>query len=286
MNTLMGTLTPEQVTHYHQYGYVVLRRVIDSDTLAFACKTIDDFIREHPDQVQYEAEALQGRPGVTAEDIQLASRGAPPNRPWYETAFASIEERILAVRGIHQRVYRDDRFRRLAAHPPLVSALVSLLGEHIKVLQDMALIKPPKLGSEKPHHQDAAYFEIEPHDQVVGTWWALDPATIENGCMCVWPGTHRWPVIEHADMKTKEGMPHRAADPANLDESQMLPLPMDAGDVLLFSSHLFHYTPPNRSNQRRRALQIHYASAHCRVVPGKKPRTYTLVHGQSQPHGL
>ena len=195
----------------------------------------------------------------------------------------SLEERRLAVRGIHQQVSRDKRFEKLASHRPLVDALVSLLGDDIKVLQDMALIKPPRIGSEKPAHQDAAYFEVEPFDQVVGTWWALDRATPDNGCMCVWPGTHRLPVVEHARM---EGTFHLVISPALIDSTRQVMLPMEPGDVLLFSSRLFHYTPPNRSDQRRRALQIHYASAHCRLTPGKNPRPYTLVHGKSQPDGI
>jgi ectoine hydroxylase-related dioxygenase (phytanoyl-CoA dioxygenase family) len=36
------------------------------------------------------------------------------------------------------------------------------------------------------------------------------------------------------------------------------------GDALLFDGDLLHGTPPNDSRRRRRALQFHYAAAHCR----------------------
>lgn len=256
-----GTLDASQVAHFHQHGYVVLRELITPDVVAFAKRTIDDFINEHPDNVMYEPEILQTR----------------------QPAELTPEERVMAVRGIHQQVFKDERFGQLARNRALVDALVSLLGPDIKVLQDMALIKPPRIGSEKPAHQDAAYFEIEPLDQIVGTWWALDDATVENGCMFVWPGTHRLPVIPHT---AREGTPHLVLDESMAGGSQSTALPMAAGDVLLFSSRLFHFTPPNRSEHRRRAVQIHYAGAHCRLLPGRKARTYTLVHGSAQPHGL
>jgi len=256
-----GTLSASQLAEFYQNGFVVLRSLVDPQTVEFAKRTIDDRIREKVPEVQYEKEALQGR---NPESL-------------------TPEERILAVRGIHQQVFRDDRFFRLASYEPLLSALVSLLGPDIKVLQDMALIKPPHIGSEKPLHQDAAYFEVEPFDQIVGTWWALDAANEENGCMFVWPGTNRLPVVDHTEIV---GTPHRVIDPALIASKNQLALPMASGDVLLFSSRLFHQTPPNRSDRRRRALQIHYASSNCRLLPGRKPRTYTLVHGESKPGGL
>ncbi len=256
-----GALSAQQVADYYQNGSVVVRDLIDPATVAFARQSIDDYIIANPKDVSYEPEVLKQR--------------APEN--------LTTEERILATRGLHQKAFRDERFLRLAKYEPLALALVSLLGEHIKVIQDMALIKPPRIGSEKPAHQDAAYFEVEPFDQIVGTWWALDRATVENGCMHVWPGTHRLPVVEHQDI---EGTPHKVIPSSYLHPARPIALPMEPGDVLLFSSRIFHYTPPNRSDHRRRALQVHYGSAHCRLIPGKKARTYTLVHGESQPHGI
>lgn len=259
--SIYGSLDQSQISHFHQQGYLVIRGLISPEVVDLAKRTIDDFINEHPTEVQYEPEILSAR---KPDELTPA-------------------ERIVAVRGIHQQVFKDERFLSLAKNSALIEALISLLGSNIKVLQDMALIKPPRIGSEKPAHQDAAYFEIEPLDQIVGTWWALDTATAENGCMFVWPGTHRLPVIPHTH---REGTPHLVLDETMAGAVTAEPLPMDSGDVLLFSSRLFHFTPPNRSNRRRRALQIHYASAHCRLLAGKPARKYTLVHGNSQRHGI
>jgi phytanoyl-CoA hydroxylase len=258
---LQGSLSAEQIAQYYQQGYVVVKNLIDPETVKFALDTIDKYIddyKQHPDRVFWENEGVKNKTLDTMTN----------------------EERRVAVRRIHWGAHRDETFMRFGAHKGLVSALISLIGEDFKVLQDMALIKPPKIGSEKPLHQDAAYFEVEPHDQTVGTWWALDRATLENGCMCVWPGTHRMPVIPH---KQIENTPHLVIDSSMTENSKMLPVPMEPGDVLLFSSHLFHFTPPNHSEFRRRSLQIHYVSCHCRIAEGKKARPYTLIHGKEQP---
>jgi hypothetical protein len=63
------------------------------------------------------------------------------------------------------------------------------------MFQDMALLKPPMLGREKPWHQDHAYFDYPLGTPIVGVWIALDEATVENGCMQFLPGQHRDPII-------------------------------------------------------------------------------------------
>ena len=39
--------------------------------------------------------------------------------------------------------------------------------------------------------------------------------------------------------------------------------PMRAGDALVFHGEIYHHTPPNRTDKRRRAIQYHYSSAKC-----------------------
>lgn len=48
---------------------------------------------------------------------------------------------------------------------------------------DMVLLKPPRVGREKPWHQDMAYYKFQPGTKVVGVWVALDEASVENGSM-------------------------------------------------------------------------------------------------------
>jgi phytanoyl-CoA hydroxylase len=259
--SIQGSLNALQIAEYYQQGYIVLRKLIDPKTVQLALNTIDERInhfKKHPGYVVWETEGVKNK---KPEDM-------------------TSEERILSARRVHWSDKRDENFMRLGAYKPLVNVLTSILGENIKILQDMALIKPPRIGSEKPLHQDAAYFEVEPHDQTVGTWWALDPATIENGCMVVWPNTHRMPVVNH---KAIQNTPHLVIDQSSADCAKQVPLPMEPGDVLVFSSHIFHYTPANHSDFRRRSLQIHYMSAHCRLGEGRKARPYDLVSGESQP---
>jgi phytanoyl-CoA hydroxylase len=128
------------------------------------------------------------------------------------------------------------------------------------MIQDMALLKPPHVGREKPWHQDTAYFAMEPLELILGTWTALDAATPANGCMHVVPASHKLgpkPHYHERDCQLPDDV---------VETQQSIMVPLQPGGVLFFSGLLHHGTPPNRSATRRRALQFHYASVHCQKV--------------------
>jgi phytanoyl-CoA hydroxylase len=144
---------------------------------------------------------------------------------------------------------------RAAMSARLHLILDALMGQGRVLLQEMALVKPPKVSGEKPWHQDAAYFRGSDPNLMFGVWIALDPATRENGCMQVIPGSHLRGSVPHVPAEDINLCTIRP-DLLRLDER--VALPMDPGDVLIFHSLLHHYTAANRSDRRRRALQFHY----------------------------
>ena len=170
------------------------------------------------------------------------------------------DQRELYVRKLHYFVDFEPRLARLAHHPTLVGLVERIVGTRTNMIQDMALLKPAHVGREKPWHQDTAYFVMEPIEQVLGTWIALDPATPENGCMHVIPGSHRGGPQPHYHDRDCQLPDETIA----VERDVMIPL--QPGGALLFSGLLHHATPPNRSPARRRALQFHYASIDCRRI--------------------
>lgn len=119
------------------------------------------------------------------------------------------------------------------------------------MFQDMALLKPPRLGREKPWHQDKAYFNIDPRERVVGVWIALDAATTDNGCMHLLPQMPRQPIVHF------QRRDWQICDTEILG-NECVATPLRPGGVLLFDGLLVHGTPHNTSDQRRRAVQFHY----------------------------
>jgi ectoine hydroxylase-related dioxygenase (phytanoyl-CoA dioxygenase family) len=122
----------------------------------------------------------------------------------------------------------------------------------------MALMKPPLKGSEKPWHQDNAYFDWTPLEGILGVWIALDQATVENGCMQIIPGSQGEGPVPHFHVRDCQ------LDDRQVDVEHIEVVPLKPGGVLFFAGLIHHGTPANQSASRRRALQFHYAASHCR----------------------
>ena len=164
------------------------------------------------------------------------------------------EEKQDVVRKLMWFVDYDPRLHALAAHPELLATLRQIIGAEPTMFQDMALLKPPGVGREKPWHQDKAFFTISLAAPVVGVWIALDPATPENGCMHVAPGTQREGPVVHFRRRDWQICDN------DVQGARDVTVPLEPGGLLLFDGLIHHGTPANRTNTRRRAVQFHYTS--------------------------
>lgn len=108
----------------------------------------------------------------------------------------------------------------------------------------------------------AAYFEripgesngIEPHFDAIGhrswgatIWIALDAARISNGCLHYERGSHR---VEYPEKVGIEGF-DQSTDNAT-------PIEIDPGDAAIHSSLTVHWSNPNRTQSKRRAVSFFY----------------------------
>ena len=171
------------------------------------------------------------------------------------------EERTASVRKLQFFVGHEDRLTRLSEDPDLLRILEAIIGEKPGLFANQAMVKPARIGREKPWHQDHAYFDLPMGTQIVSAWVSLDAATPENGCMHVVPGSHREGPVVHFQVRDWQ----LCDDQVKTD--RVVAVPTDPGDILLWDGLLHHGTPPNRSDKSRRALQLHYWPASVEKVP-------------------
>src|SRR5688572_13609947 len=226
---------------------------------------------------QYQAQGYLAMDGLlTPEDVEQAKAALTDiahRRVWNEKVGIQEEpyfrsggsdERLddpeLRIRKLWMFCQADARLAGLAASPRLRPLLDQLIRPGLRMIQDMALLKPPFHGAEKPWHQDTAYFNLLPITDVLGVWIALDEAHVENGCMQVIPGSHLAGPGPHYHVRDCQLDDSRVA----VDDAVVVPL--KPGGALFFSALLHHGTPPNASGDRRRAVQFHYAAAHCSTM--------------------
>jgi len=226
-------LNDAAIAAYYRDGFVAIANVLAPNEVGEARQALADLIHGRVpgyDDLQPEPEVKERWPHL------------------------STEERADSVRKVFLFVEFEARLKSLAtAHPVLQSLLARLVGEEIHLIQDMALLKPPFIGTEKPWHQDMAYFGWGPPEKLIGVWIALDPATPENGCMHVLPGTHKDGPVPHTHARDCQ------IPDARVEADRDVMVPLAPGGALFFSALLHHGTPPNNSPHRRWALQFHYA---------------------------
>jgi len=229
-----GALGEVDYAHFREHGFLVIREALKPAEVASSLAALEALCAgqvEGFDDFRYEA-------GACRDLDKLAP-----------------ERRQDAIRKLNDFVRLEPRLRAVAWHNELVAVLHSLLADEPHLFQDMALLKPPRIGREKPWHQDCAYFDLPGGTQVVGVWLALDEALIENGCMHIIPGSHREGPVVHFQRRDWQ-----ICD-TEVQTGRCLALPMQPGDCLFFDGLMHHGTPPSRSSLRRRALQFHYRPA-------------------------
>lgn len=223
------------VALYQERGYLVVERAFDPDRIEGALEAVLALI----------GGGVEGFRGV---QFETRVRDLPPEAP--------AEVRQDFVRKLWLFCGHEPRLRALAEDPALTAAVSALMGGAPPLMfQDQALLKPPHGGREKPWHQDNAYFNIPAEAPVVGVWIALDPATPENGCMHVIPGSHRRGPVVHFSRRDWQ-----ICD-THVVTAEDVAVPLAPGGLLLFHGLLHHGTPTNGSALRRRALQFHYRPA-------------------------
>jgi len=140
-----------------------------------------------------------------------------------------------------------------------------------QVWQSMFIFKQPGIGGEVRWHQDASFFESDPIT-VTTFWFALEDATLQNGCLWAEPGGHRGPRGVLRERFVREGRKAwmEQVDPTPwpaADSKEAVPLEVEAGSLVVFHGLLPHYSAANRSEKSRHAYTLHVTDAASRYSP-------------------
>ncbi len=140
-----------------------------------------------------------------------------------------------------------------------------------QVWQSMFIFKQPGIGGEVRWHQDASFFESDPVT-VTTFWFALEDATLQNGCLWTEPGGHRGLRGVLRERFVREGRKAwmEAIDPTPwpaADSREAIPLEVEAGSLVVFHGLLPHYSAANRSARSRHAYTLHVTDATSRYSP-------------------
>ena len=206
--------------------------------------------------------------GVDEYAARMHAEGKIPSRyeelP-FERRFATIcREMEFSPRGwigpSFGRMFYD-----LFKHPGILRVLGTVLGPEVVELGGLNIrTKIPEAEiTAFPWHQDSHYYNEPRPGQKVGyseashivtVWVPLVDATVDNGCIWVMPGSHRWGLIdagrgEDMNVRTTEEIEQRGTP---------TPLEMAAGDVLFLTNLTFHTSKMNHTDSSRWSIDFRY----------------------------
>jgi len=187
-------------------------------------------------------------------------------------------------------IQADPVLRKYSCYGPLLDQVEDLIGPDLISMNSMLLNKPPRVDGRHPLHQDLIYFPFRPADSIVGVWTALDRITRKNGCLVMIPGSHKGETHAH-DYPDWEHKNFLFLGVKDVDARGRVHIEMEPGDSVFFHSNIIHGSGLNRTDGLRRAIAVHFASAHCedvwgghkQMLDGYSPRDdYRLVRGEDR----
>lgn len=163
----------------------------------------------------------------------------------------SLAERKPGDHGVYVGMAAKSKvFHDVAADTRLVDALETIIGPDIEFLSDKIVYKSANIDFASPWHQDWPYWQGA---NKISVWIALDPATEENGCLKLMPGSHKAHATHDGDASDGHGFGMRL-DQSKVDESNAVSAPCEAGDAVIFHDLTLHASHPNTSGKDRWTL--------------------------------
>ncbi len=150
----------------------------------------------------------------------------------------------------------DEVYNSFTRSSQMKSLVRSLEMHDYVAIQSMHIFKHARIGGVVDVHQDSTFLYTEPAS-CIGFWFALEDATIENGCLWAKPGGHQTTLRSRFQRKAGGGTEMITIHEEEIAIDEMIPLEVKKGACVVLHGHLPHYSQPNTSGQSRQAYAVH-----------------------------
>lgn len=243
-------LLEETVEHYHRHGYAL------------------------PGQQLFESHDLEALTNTfnRLQDLWVSRGGRPEHMDVPHFYFPELHRWLM--------------------HPRVLDVVEQIIGPDIALFSSHFICKPAGNGKRVPWHEDSAYWKTifeagqgEEGDgmEVVTLWLALDPSSLENGCMKVIPDSHRDGYSEYDTIEDEGAVFEGNIKKGSFDEDRAVDCVLEKGEYSLHHAKAIHGSEANSSKFRRCGYTMRYISTKSRFFPertwGKHHQLY-LARGR------
>jgi hypothetical protein len=255
---MLQSITDSQWDEYEGKGYLKIGSIPKSSLQAM--QTCLDEIMLGKAAVDYDRMLMQ-RDSDTGryEDAGVQSKG--------------FKGATLDYRKIQDLEYSPD-FLEYLQNPVFEALCRRIYGENavVSIFRAMFMNKPANKGTYLPWHQDR--WTTLDRDPLLTVWTALDPATVENGCVQVIPGSHKHGLINPSH---QSGFLSEAQAAAICTPDRIVHVELEPGEVVILHNYLLHASDVNRSSQSRRAFSVCYMDG--ATLDQGKPNSFPVAFG-------
>ena len=219
------------IEEYWEKGFVALRGVFPAGEMALLSRHFDEILAEATG-----LNAITKRGLCEFRIVPIDGKPTLKFAKWASSAHAGL-----------------NAFR---TSPRLLTPVMELLGPDLRSITNQMHYKNPGDGVSFQMHQDctfrkpdASYRDL--YGGFLQTAIAVDPSTVENGCLQLVPGSHKEKrALLEGGYEGWESNGSNAATLARLAPAENAI--MDPGDVLIWNPFTIHGSQPNRSPRSRR----------------------------------
>ena len=228
----------EKVSAFRTNGFIKGARVLGD--------TFVDELRDEVDRVIREVDTPGKRKPVRVHNLG----GADENPVWQ---IVNIWE-------------ASNAFHRLINHPIIAEEVAQLTGAtELRIWHDQIQYKPAAKGGVNMWHQDSPLWPILRPMTQVSAWVALDDVDLDNGCMSMVTGSHKW-GDQIATLRTWKDYRADVPDDFKGNRVEVKTCPVAKGEVHFHHGLTWHGSHANKSGRPRRAIALHYMTGETRFV--------------------
>jgi hypothetical protein len=255
-------LTSDQVEQFQREGYLLIEHMFDPEA------DIDPIIAEYEGVLDALAGQLHAQQQISSTYadlpfgrrlIEIYKESGAVHAQYFDFSLPQSDVREDTPFWVGPAVFAMMRNEKL------LDAVESIIGPEIysNPVQHVRL-KPPEhltpkdaeghiqLGKTPVHQDNGVVLPEADQTDMLTVWFPLWDATVENGCLAVWPQSHRQGLLDHCPGHGGLRIPGK------LLNGKARSLPMRRGDALLMHKLTIHASHANHSDNIRWSFDLRY----------------------------